>query len=67
MTDTLTPAERTALARIREGWVLVPREPTEAILNALMGSIPVSGPDWYSEYDEAPECYRAMLAAVQET
>lgn len=35
MTDTITPAEAAALARIREGWVVVPREPSEEEWNRI--------------------------------
>ena len=32
---TLTPAQAAALARIREGWVVVPKKLTEAMKNAV--------------------------------
>jgi len=70
MTDTITPAEAAALARIREGWVVVPREATGAMLRAADKA---NGHDVTAttlvdipRVVRIADAYRAMLAAAPE-
>lgn len=42
----------------REGWVLVPREPTEAMLHAAQDAVISTG------WDQARDCFTAMLSAA---
>ena len=53
---------RTILAAQQEGWVLVPREPTAAMLRAAEAKHPPAGKA--GAIGLAVEMYRAMLAAL---
>jgi hypothetical protein len=77
MTDTsptLTEAEQTALARIRAGThVMVPKEPTRAMMEASLGWREFDCPEEYLPVDDsvgwlsvAYGHYRCMIWAAQE-
>jgi hypothetical protein len=64
MTDRLTEAEQTALARLRAGThVIVPVEPTEDLLTTMWLEIHVDEGGFASGGEDA---YRAMIKAAQE-
>lgn len=60
---TTTPAPTTAEARPADGYVLVPREPTEAMLAAFEAESAIART---APWDRAEDLYRAMLAAAPE-
>ena len=51
-------------AVVPEGYVLVPVEPTEAMIDAFMGRAVKYG--WELEVDSPRDGYKAMLSAVKE-
>lgn len=63
--DSAWPKWRAVVEVLRlsavEDWVLVPREPTEAMCAA--GKLSMQCPSFTSDFDKSVRAYRAMLAA----
>lgn len=50
---------------VRDGMVVVPVEPTEAMLDAFYEPVSGSAMASFSDDDAFPDCYRAMISAAQ--